>query len=95
MSERTTYLMKTWRDRALAAEAANDRVLTLADKWNEAAGTDRDNESRCLREVAAHLHAAVGSFKTHRPDCPALHAPNHPERCRCVFLQALDDLEEK
>lgn len=128
--ERTTYLMKQWRDRALAAElkveqlegdvieeeeranenatlvhearaerdaakTAIDRVLILAKRWEKAAGTDRDNESRCLREVATYLRAAIGEERDHRDDCPALHSPGNVDRCRCAFLVALDNLEGK
>lgn len=125
MSERTTHLMKQWRERAIdaeaalvkansigeradliaerdraqrlrvAAEAKLRRVAMLADRWEEAAGTDRDNESRCLRDVAAYLRAALGVEREHHPDCPTLYGPQHVDRCRCVFLEALDRLEGK
>lgn len=50
MSERTTYLRKTWRDRALEAEAKVARVQRLAEQWDEAL-----NQEEITKHQAADL----------------------------------------
>lgn len=73
------------------------------------ARAERDARIRVLDCNAADIHAdahvwdfgsgehfvCFGNQRDHRPDCPALHSPDMPERCRCVFLDALDREEGK